>query len=108
MVVKVENDARSFHNIAEWTLWQYVKDRPSIRKWLAPVEWISPNGILLVMRRTELVKIADLPKKVPALLTDLHQYNWGRLDGRIVCHDYGTTTGFDLRAFSRLRTAQWE
>jgi hypothetical protein len=87
-VVKVEDGAKSFQNIVEWQTWMEVKETPQA-KWFAPCVEISPCGSLLVMRRTEPVPKGQLPRRVPAFFTDLKHANFGLLDGRFVCHDYG-------------------
>jgi len=89
-VVKIETAARSFQNIAEWELWRQVKDTRHA-KWLAPCHHISPCGIILIMDRTEPLRRGECPKRVPDWLTDFHRGNWGMLNGRVVCHDYGYT-----------------
>lgn len=103
-VVKIEH-GNGFQNVQEWLLWQEVKDKPELAKWFAPCDHISPNGLLLVMRRTEQPKIA-YPDAVPAFFTDLKLTNWGELDGRIVCHDYGLLARF-YSLNKRTKKADW-
>jgi hypothetical protein len=86
-IVKVENGAHSFCNVYEHEVWDHVKDT-EFAKWFAPVEYISPTGIVLVMRRTESVPSSLLPKEIPAFFDDIKPENFGMLDGRFVCHDY--------------------
>lgn len=52
------------------------------------------------MEKTELIRNADLPKKVPYFFTDQKLENYGFINGHLVCHDYGTilmTKGWSLR-----------
>lgn len=90
-VVKFEYKAKSFSNALEWEVWQHVKDT-AWAKWFAPCICISNSGNFLVQRRTTPVAMKDMPKEIPSIFTDLKVQNWGRLDGKIVCHDYGLMT----------------
>ncbi|MEX2126942.1 MAG: hypothetical protein WD871_01695 [Xanthobacteraceae bacterium] len=103
LVIKFERGAYAFQNVVEWETWERVEDSPALKRWLAPCTAISPCGRVLVQRRTWPVPPhVKMPKRVPALLADLKRDNWGYLDGRIVCHDYGFTrvTGVDLEPAS--------
>lgn len=94
MVVKVERDNgayRTFHNVLEATFWNDCMETEKIKPWLAPVYHLSPDGYLLVQARCEPVRKEDLPKKLPAFLTDLKPSNFGIFDGRLVCVDYALT-----------------
>lgn len=105
-VLKIETAGRSFQNVAEWEYWKWVKGT-KLEKWFAPCERISARGLLLVQRRVDPPRLAELPKKVPAFLTDLKIENFGLLDGKFVCCDYGTCKVV-LRHFpQRLVAAKW-
>jgi len=106
-VVKVEDVARSFHNIAEWELWKMVEDTPMAR-WFAPCSHISPAGSVLVMRRVEHLPEKLLPKRVPYFMSDLKQENWGWFEDRPVCCDYGyTTLLWQALQSKKMKTAEW-
>lgn len=107
LVVKVENGATNFCNISEWQIWQAVKDT-EFAKWFAPVVSIGPAGSVLTMRKCEPARREELPDKVPAFFTDLKPENFGRLDGRIVCLDYGYHRFFEFGMTKRLRKADWD
>lgn len=106
-VVKVE--ARPwFQNIKEHEAWEAVNESSSsLHRWFAPVRWISPYGRVLVMERTTPVTRDDLPKQIPAFFTDCKVSNWGRLNGRIVCHDYGTHLMLQRGMTKVMRSAEW-
>ncbi len=87
-VIKLEDRARWFQNIQEWNTWMEVKDTKHA-KWFAPCAWISPCGTLLLQKRTEAVCAKGVPGKIPDYFTDLKLANFGLLNGRFVCHDYG-------------------
>jgi hypothetical protein len=78
----------NFSNISEWQLYDELRET-KLGKWLAPVHWVSPRGLWLIQARTEPIQKKQIPKKVPALFADLKPGNWGMLDGKPVCHDYG-------------------
>lgn len=105
----IKHDNRGNHsNVLEYTMWQELADTP-IGKWLAPVEWLSDDGIWLVQRKTELIRPSELPSKVPAIFCDLKLDNWGLLDGHPVCHDYGNSMLFSIAKGDggRLVKANW-
>lgn len=86
-IVKVELRSQSFHNIREWQLWQAARET-RWAKWLCPVLHISGCGTVLIQRKATPLKKA--PRRVPAFLQDhLKLENWGEVDGRAVCLDYG-------------------
>lgn len=105
-VIKVEEAAASFQNVMEWQAWQQVKDT-EFAGWFAPCEWISPNGAVLVMKRTEPVASWSYPKRMPAFFTDFKRRNYGWLGGRLVCHDYGTALLMQVGLTKRMRRADW-
>lgn len=89
-VVKLENKIGSFQNICEWEMWNSLKNEAHYAKWLAPCERISVDGGFLIQRRTLPLPENKRPKRLPVWLCDLKPENFGLLDGRVVCHDYGT------------------
>jgi len=105
LVIKVENtDWPEHKNIAEFNNWQENCDAPTFGKWLAPCVRISPEGRVLIQKRTEPIHHRDLPAMLPAFLTDIKQENFGWYDGRIVAHDYPRLNG---PLSKRLRKADW-
>ena len=88
-VIKVENSKHTFQNVKEWEFWQTWKHDKNARKWLAPCHFISDSGTFLIMERTEPLPKARVPQKVPKFMTDLKKSNFGLLNNKVVCHDYG-------------------
>ena len=94
LVVKVEDSEwRDFANVREmkfWVNWQHVK---SVVKWLAPCEFLSPDGRILLQKKARILTKDDplLPKKLPRFLTDTKHSNYGVYEGRVVCVDYAST-----------------
>lgn len=109
LVVKIEENSRSFQNVEEWQAWDWVSrgGAPDMAQWLAPCEFISNSGSVLVQRRVEPLRRGDLPAKVPAYLADLKLENFGMLNGRVVCCDYGTIGVALRRTDKRLVKADW-
>lgn len=94
LVVKVEaeTDWRYFANVLEMRFWSDAQYCEKISQWLAPCEYLSPDGRILLQRKVrKIADISELPRQVPAFLTDLKADNFGVLDGRIVCVDYAMT-----------------
>jgi hypothetical protein len=89
-VIKVErpSDYAEFCNAVEWNVWTRLADSEA-GKWLAPCVKISRQGSIMIQTRCEVCPEDQLPKKVPAWMTDAHQGNWGMIDGRPVLFDYG-------------------
>lgn len=96
-VIKVEfGDLRQ--NIMEQMIWNAALKSPWAA-WLAPVLHSSPDGRVIIQERTRPApKGRPFPDKVPDVLADVCERNWGWLRGRWVCHDYGLsrilTNGF--------------
>lgn len=109
LVAKLEKPGnKRFQNAAEWLVWQGVKDFPHAAKWFAPCEWIGNGGAVLFMKRTMPAQPSQFPKKIPNYFTDMKRTNFGMLDGRFVCHDYGLLLRFiDAGLTSGMRKADW-
>lgn len=105
-VIKVEDNAQSFQNVMEWETWHRVKGT-KFEKWFAPCLHISPNGSILVMAKTKLPGMSDLPEKMPAFLCDFKRTNYGLLNGALVCHDYGIPLMFNTGLSTRMQKANW-
>ena len=89
-VLKIEYASASFQNAREWQIWHDLKDAKDYAQWLAPCHWISPCGMVLIQSRTLPAREKDLHDRMPAFITDMKRANYGMLNGRLVCHDYGT------------------
>ncbi len=94
-VIKIESteDRSLFQNQIEWSVWDQIGSY-GVGQWLAPCLAISKTGRYLIQRRTTPIYANQLPAKVPAFLSDLQANNWGLMDGRVVCHDYGYSVLF--------------
>ena len=88
-VIKIEC-ASTFNNCYEHNIW-CAANGTIWAKWFAPVHFIAPLGRALVMTRTRPPRKGDppFPKSIPNFFTDVLYRNWGILNGRWVCHDYG-------------------
>lgn len=104
LVVKIERPGGMWQNIREHTTWEQISCVKEAKKWLAPVLYISDCGTLLIQKRCEPIRTKELPKKVPHFLTDFKKENFGLLDGRVVCFDYGC----EVSSFStRMKSVDW-
>lgn len=110
-VVKVENGGMSGDNFSEYNVWQSVKYTENA-KWFAPCEYISPNGMILIQRKTSPLYGATknkIPEKIPWFFTDLHCKNFGWIGKQMVAHDYAFTTGMitsNVAASKRMQTTK--
>lgn len=108
LVVKIDG-SECFANAGEWEVWQRVKDT-DLRRWFAPCVAISRNSIALIQRKTTPVSLAALERalpKVPAFFCDLKVSNWGRLNGRIVCHDYANHLLYERGMTTAMKKSGW-
>lgn len=105
-VIKFETATKSFQNVAEWSTWDWVRATP-FEKWFAPCKSISACGTILIQRRVEPIRDAERPKRLPAFLCDLKRENFGMLDGRVVCADYGMIPSSIRHQSRKLVPAKW-
>lgn len=89
-VIKIEHSHKFFSNVMEWKVWEAIKHTPHAI-WFAPCHDISANGLALVQERTRPMTEEEFATvtEVPEYLSDVFWGNFGWLDGRVVCHDYG-------------------
>jgi hypothetical protein len=108
-VIKFEHAGYSFQNVNEWELWNAIKTIKSVQASFAPCRLIANTGTILLQKRTTPATIKMLPKRIPVWFTDLKVSNWGMLDGRPVCHDYGThhTVLANYAISAKTRKADW-
>lgn len=106
-VVKVEIAAGSFQNVIEWQTWNDLRET-QYAKYLAPCHHISPCGIVLIQSRVGPLTARHERQPLPSFLTDFKRSNYGVLDRRVVCCDYGTNLLLNHGAFaSRMRKPKW-
>ena len=107
-VVKVESAGNAFQNVVEWETWKMVEGESEAR-WFAPCCAISGAGSVLVQRRTSPASDTEYPKRMPIFLGDYKRENFGMLDGRLVCHDYGLLSNISngLRS-GATRAVDWQ
>lgn len=105
-VIKIETGSRAFQNVEEWSCWTWLKHLP-ISDWFAPCISISAAGSMLIQRRVYPMRPGERPVKVPAFLCDLKPENFGMLDGRPVCCDYGTVLSAIRQSHKHLVKADW-
>lgn len=97
LVVKVENakdeEYRNFANVFEQNFWDSNQYYQKVSIWLAPCEYLSPDGRILLQKKCMPVTQAELDAVnfLPKFLTDIKPENFGRYEGRIVCIDYAIT-----------------
>ena len=106
LVVKVEINTgwRYFANVLEMKFWNDHQHFKKVANWLAPCEYLSPDGRILLQKRCEGVGRAFFPEEVPSFLTDIKCNNFGYYEGRIVCVDYAMTIP---NPSTRLKKVEW-
>lgn len=108
LVLKIETGAESFQNMAEWEMWSWVDGRPKISRWFAPCRHISSCGLFLIQDYVEPIRDSERPPLLPSFLSDLKRENFGMLDGKIVCADYGTVLSAIRDMPMRMKKAIWK
>jgi hypothetical protein len=108
-VVKLEKKSTS-SNITEFTIWDEVRGLKGnlawVKGWFAPIIYLSPNGKVLIMKKTEPKLNKERPNKVPAFLMDAQHDNFGWLGNKFVCHDYGFINGL-ISYNKRFKKVDW-
>lgn len=107
VVLKIEKEAGTFSNIREWKLWEEIVYGP-FEKWFAPCIDISPNGHILIQKKVEPLRKSELPKEVPYFFTDVKPENFGLLNGKFVCCDYGSVPFSRHWTEKRMRAPHWD
>lgn len=94
-VIKIEPNSTDC-NVTEFMLWDEVQglcgDLEWVRNWFTPIYWMSPNGKILCMQKTTEYpknKKLERPREIPYFFSDVKWDNFGWLENRFVCHDYG-------------------
>lgn len=109
-VVKVEVGLGCYQNIKEWLVWKAIKEVKRMSDAFAPCHHISDSGTFMIQSRTRPLTLAELRKTMPrahACFTDFKVGNWGNLNGKIVCHDYGTCLITENGMTARTKKADW-
>ncbi len=108
LVVKVEIEEawRLFPNVKEQRFWDENQRYKKVADWLAPCEYLSPDGRVLLQKKCDPLPTSyKLPGKLPTFLTDIKRDNFALLDGRLVCVDYASV---NINPELRPRKAYWE
>lgn len=97
-------------NQTEYELWDQIKELKAglawVKDWFAPIKWISPNGRVMIMKRTFEKENKELPNKVPAFMSDVKLNNFGWIGNKFVCHDYGFLYGF-MNYSNKMKKINW-
>lgn len=97
-------------NIIEHEVWKEVegltRNLEWVKDWFAPVIYISENGNVLIMRKTEIKPNKKKPNQVPKFLLDCYERNFGWIGNKYVCHDYGFIWGL-LKYEKRFKRPNW-
>lgn len=109
-VIKVEPLSTNNNNMVEQMMWNEIHglcgNLEWVKKWFAPVLWCSPNGRLLVMRKTEEKPGKKRPEMIPEFLWDVKSDNFGWIGNQFVCHDYGQF--YNFRHYSKkMKKVNW-
>lgn len=107
LVVKVEKENvwRFFANVHEMKFWSDHRNNSAIAKWLAPCDYLSPDGRILLQKRVRMVQPMDVvPDTLPQFLTDIKRDNFGWIGDQLVTVDYALT---DTNASLRIKKAVW-
>lgn len=88
----------TFCNVQEFLMWREIEGLKGklewVKKWFAPIHWISPSGHVLCMQKTTPQPKRKRPDEIPAFLWDVKQENFGWIGNNLVCHDYAHIPAF--------------
>lgn len=108
-VIKLERENTDC-NTVEYLLWNEIRglcgNLAWVKDWFAPVNWISPNGKILVMEKTIERPNKKKPSKIPKFLWDVKEDNFGWIGNKYVCHDYGQFYNF-IKYDKKMQDAVW-
>ncbi len=105
-VFKFESVAGSFANIVEWESWQTVR-YTKYASWFAPVKAISSCGTIILQKFVRDAMEEEYPDSIPAFFTDIKKSNFGILDGKFVCRDYGCNLLMTKGITSKMQKVNW-
>lgn len=109
LVLKIEI-AATFQNVMEWEVYDYLSGT-EWAKYLARPVFIGSYGSVLLMQKTQPLNDSQLPRLLPDWISDRKRENFGWLDGRVVCHDYGVNdlvrTVHRRMRFQAVRPEDW-
>lgn len=88
LVVKIDFGS-DFSNVIEWETWKSVMDIKGVKEWFAPVHNISPCGNIMTQSKCKEIPDGKYPKQIPRFFCDVKPSNFGLLNGKVVCFDYG-------------------
>lgn len=96
IVVKIAMNADGvIANTNEFDIWDEVQHwkgkYENLKNFFCPVTAMSSDCKVLFMKRTQPLRVEDIPNEVYTWVTDQKLENFGILDGRLVIHDYGLT-----------------
>lgn len=105
-VLKIADDVNGrAENLLENRIWWQINLTPAAR-WFAPIMEVSIAGQFLIQHKIEQLPHEQYPKKIPAFFTDTKYSNFGWLDGKFVCCDFGSFNIFN-GVNTRLKNADW-
>lgn len=108
-VVKIELQ-NTDSNRAEFLLWYEVQglkgSKAWVKEWFAPIKYCSPNGKILIMKRTKQDFKKTRPNKVPSFFQDVKSDNFGWIGNKFVCHDYGSIYNF-IKYENKFQNIDW-
>lgn len=111
-VIKIEPNSTEC-NANEFLIWNEVSGLIGplawVRDWFAPILYMSPDAKILIMEKTNPIfpkNITNYPDKVPNFFSDIKVDNFGWINGKFVCHDYGFINRF-IKYDKKFRKANW-
>lgn len=89
-VVKIERDMSQgmFANATEFRNYVNTKEWTFFSDYLAPCNWISETGQIMIQAKIEFRAKKEYPKMIPAMFTDTKIENFGWIGDKFVCCDY--------------------
>ena len=106
-VVKHEGNGERFQNVVEARIWSEIMNAPYFAKWFAPIHHISPNGMFVIQDKVDKIPDSQYPTEIPAFFADTKYENFGLLNGKFVCFDYGSIIITEGNWTKKMKKAKW-
>ncbi len=109
LVIKKANEENGREvNFIEHRLWRDIEYNKSLKPYFAPVVAVSDCGKYLIQKKVEPLPKRQYPKVLPAFFTDTKYSNFGLLNGKFVCIDYGCLNIWATTKLKLKKVDWWE
>ena len=106
-VVKIAKHGGREVNLLENRIWWEICYQKTLARWFAPVISCSEAGKYLIQKRVDMIPKKEYPKELPGFFTDTKYGNFGLLDNKFVCFDFGCFNVWESIKTNKTRKVKW-